>query len=73
MQHVLEIDDGQYIDLNITSDMTVYTIAGNKDTTYFVNDETKEATFLFRNKFGDYQMITGQVQDGGFDIQYGFS
>ncbi|WP_339172893.1 hypothetical protein MKY51_13520 [Solibacillus sp. FSL R5-0691] len=65
VQHVLEIDDGQYIDLNITSDMTVYTIAGNKDTTYFVNDETKEATFLFRNKFGDYQMITGQVQDGG--------
>ena len=65
MQHILETDDGLYIDLNITSNMTIYTIAGNKDTTYFVNDETKEATYLFRNQFGDYQMITGHVQYGG--------
>lgn len=65
MQHILETEDGLYIELNITSNMTIYTNAGNKDTTYFVNDVTKEATYLFQNQFGDYQMITGHVQYGG--------
>lgn len=62
---VFETPEGKRLDLNIASDKPTVIITGTSDQFFILDTEANDTTYIFRNKAGDYQIVTGQLRYQG--------
>ena len=62
-QRIFETVTGERFDLGIVSDgMTYYTV-GENNQFYLIDQITTMMTYIYRNKQGEYQIVTGELGD----------
>ncbi|MGN7477525.1 hypothetical protein ACTHOQ_06690 [Solibacillus silvestris] len=59
---VFETPGGERFDLNIASDGPTQFITGNNQQFFFVDSETIETTYIYRNDKRNYQIVTGELE-----------
>ena len=59
---VFETPEGKRLDLNVASDQPTVVIRGTSDQFYFIDSETNETTYIYRNNTGEYQIVIGQLE-----------
>lgn len=62
---VLETPEGKRLDLNVASDQPTLIITGTNDQFFIIDTEVNDTTYIYRNKDGDYQIVTGQLRYQG--------
>lgn len=62
---VFETPEGKRLDLNVASDQPTVIITGTNDQFFIIDTEVNDTTYIYRNKGGDYQIVTGQLRYQG--------
>ncbi|WP_079524205.1 hypothetical protein [Solibacillus isronensis] len=62
---VFETPEGKRLDLNVASDQPTVVITGTSDQFFILDTEANDTTYIYRNKAGDYQIVTGQIRYQG--------
>lgn len=62
---VLETPEGKLLDLNVASDQPTLVITGTNDQFFIMDTLANDTTYIYRNKDGDYQIVTGQLSYQG--------
>ncbi|MER1958623.1 MAG: hypothetical protein ABS942_14675 [Solibacillus sp.] len=65
VRRVLETPNGQMLDLGIASTGTTYFHDGGDGRFYFIDSETMNMVFIYRNEGADYQIVSGQLKYPG--------
>ena len=65
MRRIFETFAGEYYDLGIASEGISYYSVGHDNQFYFIDALTKMLTFVYLNDDGDYQILTGELEERG--------
>lgn len=65
MRRIFETFAGEYYDLGIASEGISYYSVGHDNQFYFIDALTKMLTFIYLNDDGDYQILTGELEERG--------